>query len=360
MTTQQGLGLYGLVTATLAALLVMPEPIRAETAVPTLLAREAHLEVCTGRPVPDGGGNDYVTALAAMPDGQQLLVGCRSGAVELRTAEGQLRFRQQPKLLDVKSVAVAPDGQLLFSLAGETIHRWSATGEPRGSFKTATAEDVDCEGCDTRVMVISPDGKSLLTGHTNGSAVLWNTEGVQLRRFEHPGWGALVTQVAFDPSGRSIAIGEERGTVRRWSATTGRLLSEIDTGLATLNSLAVTASGDVWAAGWIGGGAGRWDPLGRLQATLRAEAMVEVFQVLSQGTGVVLGGSQYGDNYFEIRDPQGQLLMNLRIPDDMMEAGNSMPSVNPGDPTLVSADGKKLYLAKGDWIYLWDLPENSP
>ncbi|MGB5135054.1 MAG: hypothetical protein WBN89_07760 [Prochlorococcaceae cyanobacterium] len=360
MTTQQGLGLYGLVTATLAALLAMPEPIRAETAVPTLLAREAHLEVCTSQEIRDGGGSDFVTALASMPDGRQLLVGCRSGAVELRTAEGQLRFRQQPKLFDVQSVAVTPDGRLLFSLAGDTIHRWSTTGEPRGSFKTAIAKDGDCEGCDTRVMVISPDGKSLLTGHRNGSAVLWNTEGVQLRRFEHPSWGSQVNQVAFDPSGSSIAIGEERGTVRRWSTTTGRLLSEIDTGLATLNSLAVTASGDVWAAGWNGGGAGRWDPLGRLHTALRENAIVDPFQVLPQGTGVVLGGSQYGDNYFEIRDLQGQLLMNLRIPDDMMEAGNSVPSLSLGNPLLVSADGKLLYLAVSSWIYLWDLPVDAP
>ncbi|WP_396122282.1 WD40 repeat domain-containing protein [Cyanobium sp. ATX 6A2] len=85
-------------------------------------------------------------------------------------------------------------------------------------------------------MVISPDGKSLLTGHTDGSAVLWNAEGVQLRRFENPSARSQVDQVAFDPSGSSIAIGEENGTVRRWSTTTGRLLSEIDTGLANLNA----------------------------------------------------------------------------------------------------------------------------
>ncbi|MCP9887500.1 hypothetical protein KBY96_06065 [Cyanobium sp. ATX 6A2] len=88
--------------------------------------------------------------------------------------------------------------------------------------------------------------------------------------------------------------------------------------------------------------------------------MVDYFQVLPHGTGVVLGGSQYGDNYFEIRDLQGQLLMNLRIPDDWVEEGNSVPSTSHGDPTLVSADGKLLYLTAIAWVYKWDLPENSP
>lgn len=359
MTTRHVLGLSGLVTATLTALLAVPEPISAETAVPTLLARKAHLEVCTGREVPDGGGSDVVTALAAMPDGNHLLVGCRSGAVELRTLDGQLRFRQQPKSLQVQSVAVTPDGKLLFSLAGDTIHRWSSTGEPRGSFNTATAEEDRCEGCDTSVMVISPDGGSLLTGHTGGSAVLWNGEGVQLRRFEDPSSGSQVDQVAFDPSGSSIAIGEEAGTVRRWSTSSGRLLSEIDTELENLDALAITASGDVWAAGWYG--VGRWDPLGRRQTTLRDNAMVGYFQALPSGTAVVLGGAQHGDDYFEIRDIQGQPVMNLRIHDEWAKEGNGLPSLTiKGGLVLVSADGRLLFMGEGTRIYLWDLPENSP
>ncbi|MCP9927450.1 WD40 repeat domain-containing protein [Cyanobium sp. CH-040] len=359
MTTRRGLGLYGLATALLTALLGMHEPISAETAVPTLLARKAHLEVCTGRDVPDGGGSDVVTALAAMPDGNHLLLGCRSGAVELRTLNGQLRFRQQPKPLQVQSVAVTSDGKLLFSLAGDSIHRWSSSGEPRGSFNTATGEAGRCEGCDTRVMVISPDGSSLLTGHADGSAALWNAEGVQLRRFEDPSSGSLVDQVAFDPSGSSIAIGEETGTVRRWNTTSGRLLSEIDTGLENLDALAITASGDVWAAGWYG--AGRWDLLGRRQTTLRENAMVGYFQALPSGTAVVLGGAQYADNFFEIRDIRGQPVMNLRIHDEWAKEGNGLPSVTTkGGLVLVSADGRLLYMADGDWVYLWDLPENSP
>ena len=93
---------------------------------------------------------------------------------------------------------------------------------------------------------------------------------------------------------------------------------------------------------------------------MRENATVDSFQVLPQGTGVVLGGSQYGDNYVEIRDLQGQLLMNLRIPDDMMEAGNSVPSLSPGELLVVSADGKLLYLADSSWIDLWDLPVDAP
>lgn len=352
MTNQQMKRLAGLVSAALASLLALPGTARGETSVPTLTSHDRHLEVCTNQEIRDGGGSDGVTALAVMPDGKHLLVGCRSGAVELRTPDGQLRFRRQPKLLDVQSVAVTSDGQLLFSLAGDTIHRWSASGEPRGSFKTATNADCDDEGCNTLVMVISTNQGSLLTGHSDGSAVLWNAQGMQLRRFEDPSpfLTSRVVRLAFDPTGNSIAIGHEDGTVRRWS-TTGRLLTEIETELEAVKALAITANGDVWAAGWYG--AGRWDPLGRRQATLRGNASIEHLQVLSQSTAVVLGGSQYGDDYLEIRNLQDQPLLNLRLSD------GSVPSIPVSGPMVVSADGRLLYMAVSAWIYRWDLPHHG-
>lgn len=136
ITTHQGRRLKGLVRAALTSLLVLPVTSLAQAEPSALKEREPPVEVCTGKMV-DGSGTDFVNAMAFTPDGRHLLLGCRSGAVELRTPEGQLRFSQQTKLLHVESVAVTPDGRHLFSLIGDTIHRWSESGEARGSFSAA-------------------------------------------------------------------------------------------------------------------------------------------------------------------------------------------------------------------------------
>lgn len=157
ITTHQGRRLKGLVRAALTSLMVLPVTSLAQAEPSALKEREPPVEVCTGK-MADGSSTDFVNAMAFTPDGRHLLLGCNSGAVELRTPEGKLRFSQQTKLLHVESVAVTPDGRHLFSLIGDTIHRWSESGEARGSFSAAICQDCECEGCDTNVMVISPDG----------------------------------------------------------------------------------------------------------------------------------------------------------------------------------------------------------
>ncbi|MBM5825401.1 MAG: WD40 repeat domain-containing protein [Cyanobacteria bacterium M_surface_10_m2_119] len=102
----------------------------------------------------DGSGVDVVMAMAFTADGDNVLLGCRSGAVELRSLEGQLRFRQQPKMHHIQRVAVTPDGRVLLMLSGNTIHLWSASGASLGRIDTTV-----CEGCSTNTMVVSPDGE---------------------------------------------------------------------------------------------------------------------------------------------------------------------------------------------------------
>lgn len=205
-------------------------------------------------------------------------------------------------------------------------------------------------------MVISPDGESLLTGHTDGSAVLWNVKGVQLQRLEDPRpYGqSQVVQVAFDPSGSSIVVGHEDGTVRRWSMA-GRLLIEIDTGTEALKTLAITASGDVWVAGH--GGAGRWDSQGRQQVKLRGDGFsFDYLHLLPESTAIVLVGSQYGDNFLEMRDIQGRVLLTFQRYAEFGLPGGSLPN----GPTAVSPDSRMLVVADWNRLHRWELPTDSP
>jgi WD40 repeat protein len=289
--------------------------------------------------MPDGSGVDIVRAMAFTADGRSLLLGCKSGAVELRTREGQLLFRRQPDSEIVRSVVVAPGGRRLLSASGNTIRLWNSDGDPVGSFRTGDSP--------INAMAMSPDGRSLLTGHDDSSGLLWTLEGVLLRRFDDPrpfptsDGGAV--QVVFDPSGDEIALGHGTGTVRRWSLS-GRLISEIDTGLEVLKVLAITPQGDLVAAGWHG--ARRWEATsGRLRGSLREEGIVEVLRLLPDGKAAVLAGSDV-DGYLEMRDLQGRSLLSFQA-----------PSGWPEGPMAISPDGKVLVMAEWNWLSSWELPE---
>ncbi|MCP9841986.1 hypothetical protein KBY93_15355 [Synechococcus sp. J7-Johnson] len=350
MTTRHGRRQKGLVCSALMSLLVQPVTARAQAEPSVLKEREPPVEVCTGK-MADGSGTDFVNAMVFTPDGRNLLLGCKSGAVELRSVEGQLQFRQQPIVHHVGHVAITPDGSLLLSVSGNTVHLWSGAGEARGSFDTTI-----CEGCSTNAAVISPDGSSLLTGHDNAAAVLWTFKGVQLRQFEDPRpfmpYDRRIVQLAFDPDGSGIAGSDDTGTVRRWSAT-GRLLGEVETGFSSVNGLFITASGDLFAAG--SDGAMRWDSKGKQQGTVRAEGIVNAFKLLPDGSAVVLAG-MHVDDFLEMRDLQGRVLFTFL---DYYHSRVSVTTLPPG-AMAVSPDSKTLVVADSNRLHRWELPMGSP
>ncbi len=135
----------------------------------------------------------------------------------------------------------------------------------------------------------------------------------------------------------------------------GRLLIEIDTGTEALKTLAITASGDFWAAGH--GGAGRWDSQGRQQVKLRGDGFsFDYLHLLPESTAIVLVGSQYGDDFLEMRDLQGRALFTFQ---DHYSLG--LPgAAPPHGPIAVSPDSRMLVVADSNGLHRWELPKDSP
>ncbi|MBD2451653.1 caspase family protein [Nostoc sp. FACHB-152] len=68
-------------------------------------------------------------------------------------------------------------------------------------------------------IAFSPDGKTIATGNQDGSVKLWNLQGQTIKTFrEHSGF---VESIAFSPDGNTIASGSEDGTVKLWNLQSG-------------------------------------------------------------------------------------------------------------------------------------------
>lgn len=317
-------------------------PAGAQSAAAGLAESGPALEVCTGS-LADGSGDDTVQALAFTPDGQQLLVGCKGGAVELRSQEGQLRFRRQPDAEPVAAVAVSPDGQRLMTASAQTVRIWTSSGEPIGQFSIGSAPEQRINA-----LALSSDGSRLLIGEDGAVAGLWTLQGVSVSRFEPPGTfhraSERVVSVAFAPGRAEVAVGHEDGSVRRWSRD-GRLLAEVATPFSPLRVVRLTPQGDLMAAGWYG--ARQWNGRGEPLPSLRQEGSVEALQLLPQGRGVVLAGVEV-DPYLEVRDALGNTVLTLQ------------PPGSGEGPLALSPDGAWVVLAQSGRLWRWQLPAALP
>jgi WD40 repeat protein/serine/threonine protein kinase len=136
--------------------------------------------------------------------------------------EGIVQFADIPgsRLLDSfeahkdngRSVAFSPDSKLAAS-GSENVILWDA----RTRTKITTLEDDSLVWC----VVFSPDGRWLVSTHTDGSILVWDV--AQRQRVanlnEHSG---AVYAVAYSPDGSKIASTGEDSSIIVWNAATGQ------------------------------------------------------------------------------------------------------------------------------------------
>ncbi len=283
--------------------------------------------------------DDFATSIAFTPDGRHLLIGCRHGAVELRSVEGRLLVRQQPDNECVQNVRVAPDGSWMASASLATVRRWSRDGQPLGSFGTG-AEPI-------MAMAIAPDGSSLLTGHLDGTANLWRPDGQLITGFGRSrslGIDGHVVAAAFTPSGDAVVLGLEKGTVVK-RALSGQELAAIETGYDILRTMTFAAGGDLLTGGLWNLGLQRWNASGQQIGSLRQESSVSGIAPIDRGRAVVIAGVEV-DPYIELHRFNGSAPWRFE----------PAPSSPEHERLAVSADGKVLAMVDSPYVYLWDLP----
>jgi WD40 repeat protein len=214
-------------------------------------------EVATGRAV--AGPWDHGTAVAAVafqPDGKRGLTGDLGGFVRLWDTETGQPVEETPRApmgpgarrrsgranpssrwvlkaeRPVSAVAISPDGRtILTGHAGNVARLWDAEARRlRWELKRTEAIPPNRSGIPDWITVVafSPDGQRVAIGGDAGTAQLWDVAdrgGFQPigKPMEHRG---AITGVAFRPDGRALVTGSRDGTARLWDAATGLPIGE--------------------------------------------------------------------------------------------------------------------------------------
>jgi WD40 repeat protein len=162
------------------------------------------------------GHTDAVLDAEVSPDGHTILTTSDDQTARLWDAgTGDARATLAGHTGSVTAGQFSPDGQLVLTSSDDGSARlWSAaTGE--------LVETFDSEGDAVVDAALSPDGRRLATVHMSGTASLWDTgAGVEVVTALDPG-EASATAVAFSPDSSTLATGHDDGVVRTWSAETG-------------------------------------------------------------------------------------------------------------------------------------------
>jgi WD40 repeat protein len=152
---------------------------------------------------------------AYSPDGKSIAVSTRDGRVVFYSAADG---KPEPAAIeglarDTRQIVFRPDGQRLVMNLGPTAAVYDVQMRKRVC---------DLKGHESGILAIafSGDGKYLLTGSADHSAVLWDAESGRILAI-YQGHSAAVSRVAISPDGQHVATGSTDGSIRLWPRDLG-------------------------------------------------------------------------------------------------------------------------------------------
>jgi WD40 repeat protein len=132
---------------------------------------------------------------------------------------------------------------------GGRVVLWTRTSSAEPLFHREDIVGPLSEYRDAIALAFSPNGQRVITGGTDGMAIVWErATGKELVRFHSnraSGWFSdlSIQVVAFAPDGRSVASTGEDGSIRLWEATTGNELAKLTGHTYQVTSLAFSPDG---------------------------------------------------------------------------------------------------------------------
>ncbi|OAI41423.1 hypothetical protein AYO40_03165 [Planctomycetaceae bacterium SCGC AG-212-D15] len=230
-------------------------------------------EVASGKATVTFRARDEVSALAFLPDGKTLAVGCRRNAFP---ADGTTKFigpeeiqvwdwatgtlqRRFGKAPEGRSAVLAANASRIASTAPDgTITLWNLKTEKIEATLKGHVRDVES-------IQFSPDGSKVASASADRTVKVWDAASGALL-FDFRGHTAEVLSVAFSKDGTRVASGDSQGNVKVWR----------------IDPPSTEQSGYVWDVAF--------SPDGKSLAAARANLTVELWDVARQQVRAICRG----------------------------------------------------------------------
>ncbi len=258
------------------------------------------------------------------------------------------------------------NGKILVDyLAGQHAELWDIDGEqPERTyrFQIGNEDKTGVESSRLSSMAYAPDGKTILTGISDGRIVLWDAQtGTLLKAWQgHRGW---VTSVAYSPDGRTVLTGGKDGTALIWDMQSGTSLhvlplqGRLQDGLQIVISSAFAPDGETLLTGNSDGTATVWDTHSgmRLRILQAGTNVVASVAFAPDGKSVLTGSDDHAAIVWDARS--GMILHKL-------QSGIALYTFQGGFPKLYAAfaaDGKTALTSIEDGTAtVWNVHSGEP
>ena len=294
-------------------------------------------DASTRQPIGNFSGHgDTVTCVAFSPDGKKLVSGSVDKTIRIwDVSQGQLQFvKEVAQPADVWSVAWSPDGKTL-AVAGAGSNIRLLNGETFERIGTLLGENGF-----VRALAWSPDGKTLVAGSASresepsyGDLTFWDIANSKVTQRLLSDTGQPVRTVAFDPSGRFVAVGQDDRTITFIDAVNKKVISDpIKAHSHRITSLAFSPNGQYLVSGSLDTTIALWD----LSTPTRSIAASSTSNLLATSQGAVI-------NLWDLTGGKTALLFSLYGHTDDITA----LAFSPEGSILASAERNNI-------IRLWD------